>query len=356
MIQLALCTVRYPPLVLPPMIRPDEQIIFFPTLARPIGDGRWNAHLHGVLFKPELGSMKRKLFIRAIARAAGVSHDEIAGPRLAERLHAFLADNTRGRTIRVRVGDEVCELGPSAPSGHLRGRVVIKSSQQAMIDYSTLDEECPDRAFTGRVHLLPPSGISVICDIDDTIKHSNVTDIRELLRNTFLRPYRAVDPVVALCRVLAASGAAFHYVSASPWQLYPALSAFMRVRSVPDGTFHLKHFRLNDSSALALLSPPERFKRGVIEPLLRGWPRRSFIFVGDSAERDPEIYGDLARRFPRRVAAVIIRDITADSIDSVRYRRAFDGVSHDRIHIINDTGDWSSAGAAALDRASSRVR
>ena len=338
------------------MIRPDEQIIFFPTLARPIGDGRWDAHLHGVLFKPELGSMKRKLFIRAIARAAGVRHDEIAGPRLAERLHAFLADNKRRRTVRVRIGDEVCELGPSAPSGHLRGRVVLKHAEHATIDYSTLDDECPDRAFTGRVHLLPSTGISVVCDIDDTIKHSNVPDIRDLLRNTFVRPYRAVGPVVALCRTLAASGAAFHYVSASPWQLYPALSAFMRVRSVPDGTFHLKHFRLNDSSALALLSPPERFKRSVIEPLLRGWPRRSFIFIGDSAERDPEIYGDLARRFPRQVAAVIIRDITADSIDSVRYRRAFDSVPHDRIHIINDTGDWAQAAVAALERGSSRVR
>lgn len=338
------------------MIRPDEHLIFFPTLARPIGDGRWDACLHGVLFKPELGSLKRKLLIRAISRAAGVRHDEIIGPRLAERLHAFLADNKRRRTIRVRVGDETCEMGPSAPSGHMLGRIVLKHAELATIDYSTHDDESSDRAFAGRVHLLPPTGISVICDIDDTIKHSNVPDTRDLLRNTFLRPYRAIDPVVALCHVLAASGAAFHYVSASPWQLYPAISAFFRERSVPDGTFHLKRFRLKDRSALALLSPPERFKRGVIEPLLRGWPRRSFIFIGDSAERDPEIYGDLARRFPRQVAGVIIRDITADSIDSPRYRRAFDGVPRDRIHMIRDTGDWSEAASAALGRASSRVR
>lgn len=339
-----------------PVIKPDEQLVLFPTLARPIGDGRWDAHLHGVLFKPELASIKRKLFIRAIARAAGVRHDEIAGPRLAERLHAFLADNKRRRTIRVRLGDDICEMGPSAPSGHMRGRIVLHRAEHTVLDYAAHPDECSDRIFAGRVHLLPRTGISVVCDIDDTIKHSNVPDTRDLLRNTFLRPDRAIDPVVALCRVLSASGAAFHYVSASPWQLYPALSAFIRRHSVPDGSFHLKRFRLKDSSALALLSPPERFKRKAIEALLRGWPRRSFIFVGDSAERDPEIYGDLARRFPRQTAGVIIRDITPDAIDAPRYRRAFDSVPRDRVHLIRDTGDWSRVASVALDRAVSRVR
>ncbi len=340
----------------PTMIRPDEHLILFPTLARPVGDRRWDAHLHGVLFKPELGSLKRKLFIRAIARAAGVRHDKIVGPRLAERLHAFLADNKRRRTIRVRIGDDICEMGPSAPSGHLSGRLVLKHPAPGAIDYATTDEECDDRTFAGRLHLLPATGISVICDIDDTIKHSNVPDTRDLLRNTFLRPDRAIDPVIAHCGTLAAAGASFHYVSASPWQLYPTLSAFIREQSAPDGTFHLKRFRLKDTSALAILSPPERFKRTTIEPLLRGWPRRSFIFIGDSAERDPEIYGDLARRFPRQLAGLIIRDITPDPIDSPRYRKAFDGVPRDRVHLIRDAGDWTGAASAALDRASSRVR
>jgi hypothetical protein len=338
------------------VIRPDEQVIFFPTLARPIGDGRWDALLHGVLFRPELDSLKRKLLIRAIARAAGVRHDVIAVPRLAERLRPFLVDNKRRRTIGVRIGGQDATLGPSSANGHLLGRAVLRSSGQAAIEYATTAEESPGRSFVGHLHLLPPTGVSVICDIDDTIKHSNVPDTRDLLRNTFVNPYRSIDSVARMCGAFMAAGAAFHYVSASPWQLYPLLSDFLSDAGLPGGTFHLKTFRLKDASALALLAPPERFKLGVIEPLLRAWPKRRFVLVGDSAERDPEIYGELTRRHPSQVAGIVIRDITGEDRTSPRMRGAFAGVRGGCWELLGDDADWAAAAAGALDRATSRVR
>jgi len=39
------------------------------------------------------------------------------------------------------------------------------------------------------VHLVDEVGTSVISDIDDTVKFSNVADKRELLRNTLLREF-----------------------------------------------------------------------------------------------------------------------------------------------------------------------
>jgi phosphatidate phosphatase APP1 len=46
-----------------------------------------------------------------------------------------------------------------------------------------------ERRFTGEVHLLGATGVSVISDIDDTIKVSVVTNKQELLKNTFTRPF-----------------------------------------------------------------------------------------------------------------------------------------------------------------------
>ena len=43
------------------------------------------------------------------------------------------------------------------------------------------------------MQLLDTNGLSVISDIDDTIKETNVTQKRQLLRNTSLREFRAID-------------------------------------------------------------------------------------------------------------------------------------------------------------------
>jgi phosphatidate phosphatase APP1 len=45
--------------------------------------------------------------------------------------------------------------------------------------------------------------------------------------------------------------------------------------------------------------------------------------VGDSGEKDPEIYGQVAREFPRQVRGIFIRDVTDENRASERYKRAF---------------------------------
>ena len=152
-----------------------------------------------------------------------------------------------------------------------------------------------NRRFAGAVQLIGPRGFSVISDIDDTIKITEVGDRRALLANTFLREFREVPGMAALYRRWAKEGVFFHYVSASPWQLYAPLAAFLEAACYPSGSVHLKGFRWADTSLLDLFSSAEKTKRQAIEPILALFPHRRFILVGDSGERDPEIYAALAR-------------------------------------------------------------
>ena len=46
--------------------------------------------------------------------------------------------------------------------------------------------------FRGRIQLIEPYGVSVISDIDDTLKHTYVANRREMLASTFLRPFEEV--------------------------------------------------------------------------------------------------------------------------------------------------------------------
>jgi phosphatidate phosphatase APP1 len=161
----------------------------------------------------------------------------------------------------------------------------------------------------GRVHLVDDEGLSVISDIDDTVKVTAVGNRRELLANTLLREFRAVPGMPEIYRGWETEGAAFHYVSASPWQLASCLDGFFTECGLPSGSMHLKLFRLKDSTPLGRFPSRKKSKRRVIEQIMTDFPRRRFLLVGDSGERDPDLYTAVARRQPSQVAGVVIRRV-----------------------------------------------
>ena len=201
-----------------------------------------------------------------------------------------------------------------------------------------------ERSFTGALQLIAPRGVSVISDIDDTIKDSQVTDLKKLLRNTFLEPFQPVAGMADVYRRWQGDGVVFHYVSASPWQLYEPLSEFCRAEQFARGTFHLKPFRLKDSTALDLVKSQTGYKLGQIAPLLESFPGRRFVLIGDSGEQDPEIYGTLARKFPGHVQGVYIRNVTGESADAKRYEEAFRDVPAERWQVFDRADEFAGAG------------
>jgi phosphatidate phosphatase APP1 len=192
---------------------------------------------------------------------------------------------------------------------------------------------------TGQAYLIPPTGLSVISDIDDTLKHSHVACKQTLLANTFLRPFETIPGMAGIFRDWWAEGAAFHYVSSSPWQLYEHLAEHLVSEGFPTGSFHLRHFRLRDHLLRRLLMLRRSGKLGVIRSLLKRFPRRRFLLVGDSGEHDPEIYGALARRYPQQVARILIRQLAGERDTLRRYARAFRGVDPARLKLFEDAGE-----------------
>jgi phosphatidate phosphatase APP1 len=240
----------------------------------------------------------------------------------------MFVNNKRGRSIAVTAEGLVHRLGKTKANGRLRARLVVNVSPERVPSELSVTPVSRDGRGSEsiRIHFLAPEGVSVISDIDDTIRVSNVGSREALLRSTFVEPFEAVPRMAELYRTWAAGcGAQFHYVSATPWQLYVPIAAFIEANGFPKGTFHLKDFRWRDRTVFNLFAAPDRYKRASIEPLLKRLPDRRFVLVGDSGQRDPEAFGDLARRYPRQVAWIFIRDLSGSSPVS-RYRTAFDGI------------------------------
>jgi hypothetical protein len=335
-------------------IKADERVVFFPTAARLSEDGRsWIVPVHGWIFEPEGGDWWRAPLVRKLRDLVDIAESEPVPAVFEERARMFLVDNERGKRIGIRVAGVEHVLPPSSPGGHFEGELMLpvetvnRSAANGEIRFEAITDAGDERTFAGIGYCVPSDGTSVVSDIDDTIKVSDVRNRRELMRNTFVREFRAVDGMAALYDKWEAAGARLHYVSSSPWQLYEPLAEFLKASGFPDGTFHLKSFRAKDSTALDLFADPMTHKYSAIERLIKDFPERAFVLVGDSAERDPEIYGRLARQFPTQVERIYIRDVTDEPSTATRYAEAFKDVPAAQWHIFKDPMTLSLPEAAA---------
>jgi phosphatidate phosphatase APP1 len=325
-------------------LRQDEQVVFYPSYSWQSKDGKWwEVEIHGCVFEPE----SRGLALALLRKGLALGDVEMTGAQraiFAERARLFMVDNERGKRIAIALGNQTHVLDPSGPNGHFTTtlRLSIDEANKLRGDageatqFQAILAPGDARKFRGVVRFFRPEGWFVISDIDDTIKVTEVTDSSATLRNTFLEPFHAVPGMAGLYREWEKAEAGCFYVSASPWQLYVPLAEFVHSNGFPQGIFQMKAFRLKDSSRASILEDPEKYKPGAIEPILKRFPRRRFVLVGDSGERDPEVYAGLARKHPQQVVRILIRNVTREGTDAPRYQKTFQQLPRDLWEVFDD--------------------
>lgn len=305
-------------------IKNDEVVQFFRTA------GSWNTNkkywdipIHGWIYEP-VDSTVRKTAVAAWLRTQyGLEATPVTEHHFAERVNLLLSDNERAKVITVVFGNHQVRLKPSHANGHFDGRIRLSAAEveqlatDNIIRYKAIARD--GREFVGESILLQPQGISLISDIDDTIKISQVSDRKQLIDHTFFQDFVAVPGMTQWYHSLGVQNTAIHFVSSSPWQLYEPLRRFTEQAQFPWATFSLKSFRFRDSTLLNLFKPGTATKPAQIEPILKRFPQRQFILVGDSGEVDPEVYADILNKHPQQILHIYIRNITDESRDNARF-------------------------------------
>jgi phosphatidate phosphatase APP1 len=234
-----------------------------------------------------------------------------ANARLMQRLRHFLAVPMANTPISVFFYNEEISKQRTVytnASGHF--------SMSASLDFVPTHVRilASDKlSATEEVIVTDSQGISVISDIDDTIKHSAISSgAREIFRNAFIRELEdlTIDGVREWYSAMADMGVKFHYVSNSPWQLYPVISKYFACAGLPPGSFHLKQY---SGMLQGIFEPVAERKKATLDKIARDFPERNFILIGDSGEADLEVYTDFVLENPGRVAAVFIRDVTTSA-------------------------------------------
>ena len=258
----------------------------------------------------------------------------------------FIADDKSGESVRFSFADDatgkvfpfthetthngVIEENIRVPDELVRACYARRADANRWLEVEARTDDAHGSG-KGRIRFLEPEGLSVVSDIDDTIKITHVpAGKRTVLRNTFLKPFRAAEGMRERYLKFAADAGAssdtsFHYVSGSPWQLYAPLRRFLfEQEQFPAGTVHMKNLRKNlldrgalrDIMAFAVGGDLATLDQKVrqITNLMIHLPRRKFILVGDSGEKDPEVYRAIQKLFPDQVLQVYIRDVLGERL------------------------------------------
>ena len=360
------------------VIAREEQVLFFPTCAYSQDDSVL-LPIHGWIFDNEKRSKRRRAFLallRNVVDDVFAMEQDSFKSILARRINPFLVDNHRRRKITIQLlGNDmnnkpmIMELPKrSLKNGHFQGTLRLSKDKVSSLTSPNSNEihyqavtgiKGDDRIFAGVSQVLQPTGLSVISDIDDTVKVSHVLEKKRLVQHTFLQEFQPVPGMASLYqRWHQEKQASFHYVSSSPWQLYPELASFLADSNFPNAaSFSLKSIRLKDRSLLSLFADPMVSKISKISSIIETFPNRTFVLVGDTGERDPEVYGEICRRYPHQVERVFLRDVVSELDEHVlqeviekqrkkkksvilnapdRYIKAFDGVPSNKWSLFTD--------------------
>lgn len=218
------------------------------------------------------------------------------------------------------------------------------------------DDRVSEDASHSQVQLLIPgeeARFGVISDVDDTILHTNATNLLTMAKLTFTGNARTRAPlqgVSGLYQALHQQGRnPLFYVSSSPWNLYDLLKDFIELNSLPLGPIFLRDLGFDDNK---FIKEGHDHKLDKLDRLFGAYPNLPFVLFGDSGQQDARIYSEAAKRYGDRVAAIFIRDVdpeeTTDRDRSVREQINAARGQGVPMHLVQDSVDAAKV-AADLD-------
>ncbi|KAJ3153783.1 hypothetical protein HDU86_005116 [Geranomyces michiganensis] len=329
-------------------------------------EAKWLVNVKGWIYGTRAASKRRKLLLSlsrkflassTVDAAMGARHDEVAG--------VFLATSMKNVAVRVAVtglapSDNILALKQRQSSKNLADAMEkqeeIEDAETKELDWAALSAgdggitlrtdasgffsgtiqlekdkvdkwresrshlefdhnfvrvvafktDDPELHSLASIELIGPNGVSLISDVDDTIKDSSVHAGRMAAMHAalFVEP-KEIEGMADAYNFLRAKQVSVHYVSAAPFQLYPMLSTFLKASKFPSGSLNLRNVWEKEHMS------SRAYKHKIITRILQDFPDRKFILVGDSGELDIETYAGLYAVAPERIIKIFIRDVNS---------------------------------------------
>jgi hypothetical protein len=185
----------------------SEELMLFPNIGFQRKDNKWRLNVHGWRFQ----ASKRNKFLgessstiaERIARLLATSeqivyYNDTFQPN---RLKPFMVQDKQQEEILIIIGTKYNYTTKTDSEGQFRTSFIIPNEDvqelkqtlknDQVIKYKAMGDNAD--LWEGHIVLLERRGLSIVSDIDDTIKISEVLDKIRLVANTFIHGFRVVE-------------------------------------------------------------------------------------------------------------------------------------------------------------------
>ncbi|UII23622.1 phosphatase domain-containing protein [Fulvivirga ligni] len=154
----------------------------------------------------------------------------------------------------------------------------------------------------------------IISDIDDTIIQSDILKPLKMISNVLFKDAKKRVPFEGVQELYVRLSKNYLnpllFVTGSSYNLFDMLTEFCEHHGIPKAPFIMRDLGFGPDQWLKQDS--QEYKKQSIELILNIFPHLNFILIGDSGEKDPEIYLDIHQCYPGRVMAIYIRHVHSD--------------------------------------------
>jgi hypothetical protein len=156
-------------------------------------------------------------------------------------------------------------------------------------------------------YLVPKAGLTIISDIDDILRVTQIYEPAKGLLNSFAKPY---TPWMNMPEIYANWSRSipdfhFHYLTTTPEQITRNYMDFI-YNYYPGGSFDTRPLNFSDVSATLSI------RKFLLEKIFQTYPERKFILIADTSNSDVmRDYPAMVSEFPGQVQCIFLRNTTA---------------------------------------------
>jgi len=148
-------------------------------------------------------------------------------------------------------------------------------------------------------------GISVVSDLDDTIKVTNTLDLSEAIRNALFSK-KSFGGMISLLNELNSYSNGLYVLSASPDFLNSRVQRFISYHGISTKKVYLRNMTSeNDKKA---------YKIDRIRKVLNETTDDQLILIGDNSQVDHEVYQLISKENPTRIVSSYVRYIKKETL------------------------------------------
>lgn len=156
-------------------------------------------------------------------------------------------------------------------------------------------------------YLVPPTGLTIISDIDDILRITQIYEPKEGLLNSFAKPYVQWSNMPDIYANWSRSipNLHFHYLTTTPEQVTRNYMDFI-YKTYPGGSFDDRPLNFSDVSATLSI------RKFLLDKIFETYPHRKFVLVADTSNSDVmKDYPAMVTDYPGQVQCILLRNTTA---------------------------------------------